>query len=183
MKMVALLRGINVGGHRTLPMPELCKVVAHAGLTEVRSYIQSGNLVFDAGDRDSKEVAASIEKGILKKFGFEVDVMVRTRQELMRDAKRNPFLKSCEARPSLVLLGYSKGCLKLPSKKAALEGLKARASQGEEVALVGEALWIDFVKSVGKSKLTPVFLEKEMGSPVTLRNWNTVLRLLSMLEE
>lgn len=178
MKMVALLRGINVGGNRLIPMPALCQAATRAGLLEVRSYIQSGNLVFDAGERGSEETSELLEKAILKKFGHEVDVMVRTKKEWARDAKRNPFLKSCEVRPNLVLLGFSKTGF----RKADEGELKKRATQGEEVKIVGDALWIDYVKSVGKSKLNPAFLEKVIGSPVTLRNWNTVLQLLLMLE-
>lgn len=78
MKMAALLRGINVGGNRKVPMAELCAIATKAGLSEVRHYINSGNLVFDAGTRKSAQVEALLERAIEKRFGFHVDVIIRT---------------------------------------------------------------------------------------------------------
>lgn len=176
--MVALLRGVNVGGNRKVPMADLCAAAAHAGLSEVRSYIQSGNLVFDAGELAPEQVAGLLEDCIKKRFGFPVDLVVRTSAQWAVYAKGSPFPGAAKDRPALLQLGLSK----LPLHQDAAERVRERAVFGEKIKVVGDALWIDFALSVGKSKITPAVLDKAAGSPVTMRNWNTVLKLNEMLK-
>lgn len=179
MKMVALLRGINVGGNKKVPMSELCSLATRAGLKEVRSYINSGNIVFDAGKMKPDQVAATLEKAIEKRFGFQVDVIVRTAAQWKKYAVGSPFPSAAKDRPNLLHLGLSK----LPLDTDAVQKLEERALYGEKIKAVGnDALWVDFAESVGKSKLTPAFFDKSAGSTVTMRNWNTVLNLDKMLK-
>lgn len=178
MKMVALLRGINVGGNRKIPMSQLCSVAMEAGLKEVQHYIQSGNLVFDAEDKKAEQVVALLEKGIEKSFGFQVDVVVRTKTQWKKYSSGSPFPKAEKERPNLLLLGLSKR----PCNKDGVSKLVERATQGEKVSLVGDAIWVDFAESVGLSKLSPAVFDRAAGSTVTMRNWNTVLKLDEMLE-
>jgi uncharacterized protein (DUF1697 family) len=177
MKMVALLRGINVGGNRKVPMPELCAAAIEAGLTEVKSYIQSGNLVFHAGKLNVNQATLLLEKAIEDRFGFPVDVMVRTAVQWKKYASGSPFPGAARARPNLLHLGLSK----FPCNKNIAEALKEVAVSGEKIKLVGDAIWIDFAAGVGKSKLTPAALDKAAGSAVTMRNWNTVSKINEML--
>ena len=177
MKMVALLRGINVGGNRKIPMPALCAVATEAGLTEVRSYIQSGNLVFDAGKRKADQVVTLLEKAIEEHFRFQVDVIVRTASQWKKYSAGSPFPGAARDRPNLLHLGLSK----LPCSKDLAAKLGERAMHGEKIKVLDDAIWVDFAASVGKSKLTPVVFHKAAGSPVTMRNWNTVLKLDEML--
>lgn len=177
MKMVALLRGINVGGNRKIGMPELCQAAAESGFTEVESYINSGNLVFEAGKMKADQVAKTLESLIKSQFGFEVDVVVRTGSQWGRYTASNPFPGAVRIRPKMLHLGLAK----LPCKNLSGARLAERALHGEKVIVVGDAIWVDFAESVGKSKLTPAWFEKIAGSPVTLRNWNTVLKLNEML--
>jgi uncharacterized protein (DUF1697 family) len=180
MKMVALLRGINVGGNRKISMPELCAVATKLGFTDVQSYIQSGNLVFSAS-RATKptQVAVLLENAIEKNYGFRVDVIVRTASQWTEYSARAPFPSAAKTRPSLLLLGLSK--LSLSSDTAAKLG--ERALHGEKIKVVGDAIWVDYATSVGKSKLTPAWLDKAAGSSVTMRNWNTVLKVDGMLRD
>ena len=179
MKMVALLRGINVGGNRKVPMPDLCTAATKAGLTEVQSYINSGNIVFGAGKMKADQVCSLIEKLIKARFGFEVDVIVRTASQWKKYSAGSPFPGAARSRPNLLLLGLSK----LPCGSDTGTKLSERALFGEKIKVVGDAIWVDFATSVGKSKLTPVWFDKTAGSSVTMRNWNTVLKLDEMLRD
>src|SRR5688572_3125009 len=100
MKMVALLRGINVGGNRRVPMKELHSIAVKAGLKQVETYINSGNLVFDAGNLSAEDIAALLEKAIQKHFGFPVDVVARTEKQWKSYASRRPFADAAEIRPN-----------------------------------------------------------------------------------
>jgi uncharacterized protein (DUF1697 family) len=177
--MVALLRGINVGGNRKVPMSELCALATKAGLKDVIHYINSGNIVFEAGKLKADQVEGLLEKAIEKHFGFHVDVIVRTATQWKKYAAGSPFPAAAKERPNFLHLGLSKErCNKDIAKQ-----LADYAKLGEKIKLVGDAIWVDFVGGAGKSKLTPPLFEKTAGSPVTMRNWNTVLKLQAMLEE
>jgi uncharacterized protein (DUF1697 family) len=160
-------------------MSTLRAALGEAGLEDVRSYIQSGNLVFEAGAKKTDQVSVLIEKMINDEFGFQVDVIVRTATQWKKYSAGSPFLSAARERPNLLLLGLSKG----PFRKAILAELEERATQGEKIKIVGDAIWVDFAKSVGKSKLTPAAFDKAAGSPVTMRNWNTVVKLEALLSE
>lgn len=177
MKMAALLRGINVGGNRPIAMPALCAAAEADGLRGVRSYIQSGNLVFEAGRFAPEKVTAILEDCIHESFGFPVDVLVRTSAQWAAYAKGNPFPGAAKERPALLQLALSKR----PMNADVVAKVSERAVNGEKVKAIGGALWIDFALSVGKSKITPAVLDKAAGSPVTMRNWKTVLKLNEML--
>ena len=174
-RMVAVLRGINVGGHRKVPMAELRELAEAEGFRDVATYIQSGNLVFTAGG-SAATAEASLERAIAAHFGFPVDVVVRTADDWASYAAGNPFPDAAETRPNHLLLALSKQ----PPSPGAEVALRGQASAGERVALLGAALWVDYVGSVARSKLTPAALNKALGSPVTARNWTTVLKLAEM---
>jgi len=178
MRMVALLRGVNVAGARKLPMSELRELAIEVGWNEVATYIQSGNLVFESGRTSAKSAEVRLERAIEERFGFAVDVVVRTAREWLTYVSENPFIGAARDRPSLVHLGVSKK----PCKRAVVEALAGNGTQGERVKVVGDAIWVDFVESVGRSKLTPALFDKSAGSPVTMRNWRTVLMIEKLLE-
>lgn len=179
MKLVALLRGINVGGHRKVPMAALCAAVTKAGFENPRTYIQSGNLVLESGKLKPEEASAQLEAIVLKAFKFEVPVIVRTAAQWKQYLSRTPFKNALEARPHLVHLGLAK----VPCAKTAVVDLARYATQGEQIQVVGDGLWIDFVEGVARSKLTPAALDRAAGSPITFRNWNTIQKLQQMLDE
>ena len=179
MKMVALLKGINVGGNRKVPMPKLIALVESAGLTAVKSYINSGNIVFEAAKLKPEQVCTKIEKRIEQGFGFKVEVVVRTASQWEKYSSGSPFPSAESNRPTMLHLGLSKNTL----KGVLIEALTEKAINGEKIKIVGDALWVDFAKSVGNSKLTPAVFDKAAGSTVTMRNWNTVLKLNELLKE
>lgn len=166
MRMVALLRGINVGGNKKVPMAKLREVAGKAGFKDVETYIQSGNLIFTAA-KGAADTEAVLERAIHTHFGFPVEVIAREATSWARYSLKTPFPDAAAERPSLLHLGLSKK----PPNRDAPTLLGQRAQAGERVALEGDALWIDFAAGAGTSKLTPAALDRAVGSTVTLRNW------------
>jgi uncharacterized protein (DUF1697 family) len=175
-RFIALLRAVNVGG-RKLPMAELKDLCAELGWTGVRTYIQSGNIVFDA-EGEAEALEGRLETAIAKKFGFDAPVIVRSAAQWCEIVAANPFVAAAEKAPNWVLLGLAKQALKPDSATA----IAAKGKAGERVEAAGEALWFDYPEGVGTSKLTPALIDRAAGSPVTARNWRTVLALQEMAE-
>lgn len=169
---IALLRGINVSGRNKIPMPELRSLCAGLGWQDVQSYIQSGNLVFQAGTTPAN-LEADLERAIERRFGLSIPVIIRAGADWPAYLKGNPYPEASQSEPNLVLLALSKA----PPNREAVEGLRERALNGERIVQVGDALWIHYRGGVGKSKLSPALLDRLVGSPVTGRNWRTVLKL------
>ena len=175
-RLIALLRAVNVGG-RKLPMAELRALCGELGWEDVRTYIQSGNLVFTApGKAEAQET--KLEEAIREKFGMDVPVMVRTASQWADYIAANPFAKVANDEPNRLQLLISKEA----PKSDAAEKLMERAQAGEAVKAAGGALWFHFPEGVGTSKLTPSLIDKAAGSPSTGRNWRTVLKLRELAE-
>lgn len=175
---IALLRGINVTGRNKVPMAELKEVAGALGWRDVESYIQSGNLVFAASGTRAK-LEAALESGIRQRFDLAIPVLVRAARDWSGYVAANPFARECATQAKHVMLALSKSA---PRAEAASE-LQARATAGERVARTGDVLWIYFPESVARSKLSPALLDRLAGSPVTMRNWNTVLKLEEMTRD
>ena len=171
---IALLRGINVGGRTSIPMAELRALAGEIGLTDVRTYIQSGNLLFTADKQDGLE--ERLEAAVAKRF-IAVPVIVRSGQDWARYRDNNPFPEAAETEPNRLMMMLSKA----PPKDDAAAALQERARDGERVALAGGALWIHYPGGSSTSKLSPSLIDKVVGSPATARNWRTVLKIGEML--
>ena len=171
-KHLALLRGINVGGHRKVPMAELRAVTEAAGFTGVKTYVASGNLLLESNQGGSP-LECILEEAIEKHFGFHVDVVVRSQQQWSAYAQGNPFPAESKVSPNLVMI-----CV---GKEAATDDdvmlLKAKAGDNERVERRQDVLWLYFGNGSGRSKMGT-------GSSKgvwTTRNWTTVKRLAEML--
>jgi uncharacterized protein (DUF1697 family) len=175
---VALLRGINVGSARKVPMATLRELCVKRGLTRPETYIQSGNLIVDAaGDADGLRVL--LEQAVNKQFGFPVDVVVRTASAWAKNVAANPFADDTDILPNRLHLYLCRDRLALGAAKM----LQQRAQNGERIRVADGALWIDYgVNGVSKSKLTPALIDKACGSPSTGRNWNSVLKIQAMIK-
>lgn len=169
---VALLRGINVGGRNKLPMAELRALCGELGWGDVESYIQSGNLIFRAVGAPAA-LEERLEGAIERRFGLTIPVLIRTAASWPSYLSGNPFPEASQREPNLVMLALSKSA---PHPDTA-ERLLERATAGERVVQVDDALWIHFAGSVARSKLSPALFDRLVGSPVTTRNWRTVLQL------
>ena len=170
------MRGINVGGHNMIPMSDLRALCAEIGWSDVQTYIQSGNVVFSASGKPAA-LAMQLQRAIERRFGLSIPVIVRAAADWSTYTRTNPFLDVCKKEAKLVML-----CLAQNSPNAdALKILRDRGANGEQVIQVGDALWIHFAAGVARSKLSPSLLDRSVGSPVTARNWLTVLKLNEMV--
>jgi uncharacterized protein (DUF1697 family) len=174
-RFIALLRGINVSGHNKIPMSELRSLCAKLGWEHAQSYIQSGNLVFQAKSTPAK-LETELEQAIERRFGLSIQIIVRAAAVWPDYVRDNPYLDASESEPNAVMLALSK----LAPKEDAVEKLQERAVNKERIVQVGDALWLHFAAGVAKSKLSPALLARFVGSPVTMRNWRTVLKLHEM---
>ena len=177
---VALLRGINVGaagkGRRHVPMAPLRALAEELGWTDVRTYLQSGNLVFAASGTPAA-LAERLSAAIRDRFACDVPVVVRPARDIVQLADACPFAAAARARPKAVHFGVATG--RLPSTLAA--AVAPYCTAGEHVVVQGQVLWADYANGVARSKLTPAVLDRAAGSPVTLRNLHTLHAIAALL--
>ena len=178
MVAISLLRGINVGGNNMVRMEALRSMHEAVGLADVRTYIQSGNVVFRTKLKDPATVGRKIEDAIEKSHGFRPAVVIRTAAELRDVVARNPFAGRPDIEPNKLVVSF----LAARPDAAAAERLRAVKANPEELHLVDRELYIYFPEGMGRSKLVPM-LDKASKIAGTARNWNTVMKLLSMAEE
>lgn len=183
---VALLRGINVGAANRLPMAELRKVLEELGLEDVRTYIQSGNVVFDSavdGDGDGDDgglaeaLAERIELAIEERHGFHPRVLVLSAARFREAMNANPYPEA-EAEPKSLHLYF----LSEQPTDFDTSALEAVASPTERFRLGDHVLYLHTPDGFGRSKLA-TRAEALLGVPATARNWRTVTRIREMLEE
>lgn len=170
---IALLRGINVGGHKKVRMAELRELCTSLGLAAVSTYIQSGNVVFRVGGGRA-QVAGKLRRGIEEKFGFDIPVVVRTLEEMAAVVDGNPFLAEDVEDTSKLHVTFLEG----EPQPAAREGFAHYRIGPDEVRLVGTEAYLHCPQGLARTKLTPTFLERSFGTPSTTRNWRTVTTLL-----
>lgn len=175
-RFVALLRGINVGGNKKVPMAELRALAEELGFTALATYIQSGNLVFTAGGAAAQH-EAGLERALEQHFGFPVETLVRDAKTWGAILAANPLVKIAEKDPAHLLVGLAKETL----RQEARAELRERVQGAERVEVAGDALWIHYAAGVARSKLTPALLDRYAGSTVTARNWRTMTELGRML--
>lgn len=170
---VALLRGVNVGG-KTLAMTELRRVFVDLGHTEVRTYIQSGNVVFDAAGSAAR-VVAELERRIAGDLGLDTTILLRSAKDLARVVEKNPFLRR-GADPGALHVTF----LAAAPRAGASARLDAPGSEPDELQLVDREIYIHCPNGYGRTKLNNSFIERRVGVAATTRNWRTVEKLLAM---
>jgi len=176
---ICMLRGINVGGHNQVPMTQLRAMFEALGCKQVATYIQSGNVVFDAAKGSPEQFSQKIEKKILVHFGFPVSVITRTPDELQESIMGNPFLKECKAEPAKVHVAF----LSQAPAAEAVKKLHALATVSEQVRCAGREVYLYYREGMGRAKLTGSVVEKVLGVRATARNWNTVTKLYEMASQ
>lgn len=164
-----------MGGRAKVPMAALRTICGNLGWEEVRTYIQSGNVVFLAGGKPSA-LERELEAGLASQLGVTTSVMVRTAKAWKGYIAKNPFPEEARNETSRVLLYVPKS----PPLEGAAEAIQSRAKNRERVARVEDALCIYYPVGAGQSKLTPTLIDRSIGSPATGRNWRTVLELDSL---
>jgi uncharacterized protein (DUF1697 family) len=173
---IVLLRGINIGPNNRIPMPALRSALEEQGFTRVRTYVASGNVLVDSGEPPDT-VARQVHELIARVFGFDIPVVVRSRDELAAVVATNPFKDSgC---PDKL---YQVSFLDRPADASRLAELRALATDGEELAAVGREWYAIFPAGIARSKLATRMVDRKSGLVATARNWRTVCMLLEMAD-
>ncbi|MEU6739970.1 DUF1697 domain-containing protein [Streptosporangium sandarakinum] len=175
MRYVALLRGINVNPATTVAMSDLRALLEGLGHTGVRTHLRSGNALFTPAEKRPERVAAAIERRITAELGMSVAVMVRTAAELRAVVEENPLQVRDPARFGVFFLAEA------PDRKV-LAALDPAEYAPEEMAVGRRELYVYFPDGLRRPKLPPL-LEKRSNTQATMRNWNTVTKLLALAEE
>jgi uncharacterized protein (DUF1697 family) len=172
---ILLLRGINIGSRRRVAMPELRTLLSEAGFEDVRTYLQSGNVVVSSS-RSPAKVGAEAERLIAERFGFAVDVIVRTGSELASVVARNPL-----AEVAVDPKRYQVSFLDAEPDPAAVDRVAGLASESERLVAIGRELYAWHPDGVARSKLWAKLADdRSLGVRATARNWTTVCALHDM---
>ena len=174
---VALLRGVNVGGRSVLKMADLRKVVEGLGYENVRTYINSGNVLFRTSDRSRDSIAAEIRSALEELTGRDIAVMVRSKADLARVAGHNPFPDADPQHLHVAFLSATPSSADVAAMMALFDG------QPERAEIRGSEAYVDFVNGAGRSKIDFKRIEKAGALDATARNWRTVNTLLQKLDE
>jgi uncharacterized protein (DUF1697 family) len=171
---IALFRGINVGGKNILPMKGLVDILEGMGSEDIKTYIQSGNVVFKINQEEIRKIAKEIGLKILEHYNFEPQVLLLKPDDLYSASDNNPF----ETENGKALHFYF---LASPPESPDLEKLESVKSDSEKFKLINNILYLHAPDGIGRSKLAAK-VEQSLGVPVTARNWNTIRKLISMYE-
>jgi uncharacterized protein (DUF1697 family) len=178
---VALLRGINVGGHNRVPMPELRSLMAELGHADVATYIQSGNAVFTS-DRDPSTLADELEQAIAERMNVSCGVVVITRDDLQQVIDDNPFPD--EDNPKLLHAVFRRAELTADERAKVAEAAGRAKAKGceDEAVIVGRTMFLHTPDGLGRSELSAQLSRTAASKTGTARNWATVHKLRAMLD-
>jgi len=174
VKHVVLLRGINIGPRNRIAMPALRDALEQAGFTDVRTHLQSGNVVLESRAKP-EAVRRTVEQLIERQFGLEIAVVVRSRAQLAAVVKRNP-LGQVATEPKRYQVTFLDK--KLSAKIA--KDLEQTAAADERVVVTGREVYAWHPKTIARSKLWSKLAGKNLGVTATSRNWTTVEALLEL---
>lgn len=175
-RRIVLLRGINIGSRNRIAMPALREALAEAGFDDVQTYLQSGNLVLSSRAAPAT-VARKCEALIADRFGLDIDVVVRTRDELAEVVRRNPLGKVARDPKR-----YQVSFLDRKPGREVVDKLAALAADDEQFVADGRELYAWHPKGVARSKLWAALAGRGLGVTATARNWTTVTKLLELAD-
>ncbi len=173
---VAMLRGINVGRGKVVKMERLRASLESLGLSEVRTYVQSGNVVFNSKQKSGAELSKKIEAKIQRDFGFAVPVILKTSKEIEQTVRDNPLVKEKGIDHSKLHVTF----LSDAPAAAAVKTLEPLATSRERFRVLNREVYLYCPDGYGRSKLTNTTIEKKFSLVATTRNWRTVNALLEM---
>lgn len=175
MKHLVLLRGINVSGHNMIKMEVLKSTLETAGFNNVETYIQSGNVFVETDDESTFGVGFKIKQEIFKTFGYDVPTIVITKNDLELCLK-NPFLKAKNVDTKKLYVAFVSKEL----SESAINDLKISQFKPDEAVIDGIRIFIKYEIGAGKTRLDQKYIEKKLQVTATIRNWNTINKLLEM---
>ncbi|WP_339625247.1 DUF1697 domain-containing protein [uncultured Maribacter sp.] len=176
---VAFLRGINVSGKRKVPMVELRAMCERLNLQDVKTYIQSGNIVFKSSIVKAKDLAILLHNEIKKHFGFDVPVIVKTVDGLSQIIEKNPFISQEDIAANKIYF------VLLSSQPAneLLENLSEETFENEEYAVIDSCLYLKCALGYGRAKLNNNLIERKLKILATARNYRTMNKLLELCNQ
>jgi uncharacterized protein (DUF1697 family) len=174
---IALLRAVNVAGHKPVAMADLRALLSRLGFTDVRSLLQSGNLVFRTAARPTGPLERLLEGEAEERLGLATDFFVRTAEEWKALIAGNPFRDQARRDPGHLLVQFLKDAPSAPGAAALQDAITGR----EIVKVKGRHVYAVYPDGVGRSRLTNAVIEKQLGTRATGRNWNTVAKLASLV--
>jgi uncharacterized protein (DUF1697 family) len=172
MRYVALLRGINVGGNNLLPMKELARLFETAGCVDVATYIQSGNVIFDATAKLARAIPTAIPAAIRTRFRIDVPVLVRSAAALEAVVAGNPY-------PDATEMLYVMFLADAPAA-ARVAALDPARSPGDTYVVRGQEIYLSLPGGGARSKLTSAYFDSKLATTTTTRNWRTTLKLAAL---
>lgn len=170
---IALLRGINVGGHKKVPMAELRGVLTKSELENVTTYIQTGNVIFQSSSESTKMLEDEIKQSILDHFGFDVAIMVKTRAQLQKIFDFCPFSQEKKENSYFAILSEA------PKENLVFEAYE-KAYEDEEYKILNDCIYFYCATGYGKAKFNLNHFEKKLKVNATARNYKTMVKLLSL---
>lgn len=174
-----MLRGINVGGQKKIRMTDLASLYESLGLVNIKTYVQSGNVIFNSAKSNASTLANLIEAQINRSLGYSVYVFIRDTADFQRIIASNPFLNKRREDPAklgVTFLYHS------PSEEK-WAGLGIPKDKADEFSVDGQEIYLFCPNGFARTKFSNTFFEKKLGVPATSRNWNTVIALLKMASE
>ena len=173
---VAMLRGINVGGKNRLRMADLAATFREGGCDDVRTHIQSGNVVFRAPDMIAARIADVVRDALLDRFELRVPVVTRSADEMLRVAPRNPYIATGADSDALHV-----AFLADEPDDAGVAMLDPNRSLPDDMQVIGRDIYLRYPGGLARTKLTNDYFDRALGTVSTVRNWRTVLRLVEMV--
>lgn len=173
---ISVLRGINVSGQNPMKMDSLKKTFESLNLENVRTYIQSGNVIFSALETSEIDLEEKIEKQIETDFGFKVPVIVKTTAAFKQIVEQNPWIKDTQKESKFLhvtLLGSK------PNQND-FKSVEEKKQDDEEIHFTGDVVYLYCPNGYGKTKLNNSFIEQKLKVKATTRNWKTATELLNM---
>lgn len=177
MTNLALLRGVNLGGKNRLPMKDLAQIFDRSGCADVRTYIQSGNVVFQAPDGILEALPSRIGEQIEKQFGFRCPVILRTAKQLGDTIRNNPFLKAGADENTLHVLFLAD----VPGASD-VRKLDPNRALPDTFAVRKRDVYLHLPNGVARTKLNNNYFDTKLATISTGRNWRTVLKLVELME-
>lgn len=176
MKYIALLRGINIGRSKRIKMADLVKTLESLGFKNIKTYLQSGNVIFEYDSSNISEIEGSIERKISETFSFSVDVIIRTKDELENIVNGNPFISEPDIELDKLHVTFLSD---IPDQKAVLN-LDINAAENEKFEIIGREVYLYCPNGYARTKLKNDVFEKKLNITATTRNWKTTNKLLEL---
>ena len=170
---ISILRGINVSGHKLIKMDALKKLFEDLSFKNIRTYIQSGNVIFETKKVDTKNLEAKIEKQIFKTFGFEVLVLVKEKNEWKTVLNNNPFLKNRNEDISKLHVTF----LSSEPEQTNIDNILQTKFNNDEFIILEKIIYLFCPDGYGNTKLSNNFFENKLKVSATTRNWKTIIEL------